>query len=318
MKNKASALKIDGIFLLDKPVGLTSNGALQRVKRLFNARKAGHTGSLDPLATGMLPICLGEATKVSQFLLDSAKIYRGTATLGIKTTTGDTEGEVISEREVRALSEEYLQQVLAQFTGAIQQIPPMFSAIKHQGQPLYVLARRGIEVKREPRTVQIYSLDLISYTKNSFEFEVHCSKGTYIRTLVEDIGEVIGCGAHLSALRRLSVIPYQKNKMMTLDQLEVIQSEQGAIALQQFLLPVDTSVQHLLPVKLSSSSTFYIRTGQPVMVPHLPVEGFVRIFADDGRFLGVGEITDDGRVAPRRLVNLSIPRAPLLAEHEVA
>lgn len=315
MQNKISPFKIDGIFLLDKPLNLTSNAALQRVKRLFNAKKAGHTGSLDPLATGMLPICLGEATKVSQFLLDSEKIYRGTATLGIKTTTGDAEGEVMIERNIPTITSEQLTKIFTQFTGTLQQIPPMFSAIKYQGKPLYTLARRGIEIKREPRTIQIHSLKLIHHTTNTFEFEVHCSKGTYVRTLVEDIGEKLNCGAHLSTLRRLAVIPYEKSNMLTLDQLETIRTEQGARALQQFLLPVDTSVQHLLPVKLSASATFYLRTGQAVMVPHLPIEGLVRIFADDGRFMGVGEITDDGRVAPKRLVNL----APVqMTEHAVA
>ncbi|MDX1902247.1 MAG: tRNA pseudouridine(55) synthase TruB [Gammaproteobacteria bacterium] len=304
MKTKIPFSKISGILLLDKPIGLTSNAALQRTKYLFQAKKAGHSGSLDPLATGMLPICFGEATKMSQFLLDSDKIYCGTATLGIKTTTGDTEGEVISTRAIPALDAEKLTEVFQPFLGTIEQIPPMFSAIKHQGQPLYALARRGIEVERQARKVKIHTLKLLALTENTFDFEVHCSKGTYIRTLIEDIGEALGCGAHVSALRRTAVIPYQQQKMMTLEALEQIKAEQGLAALMSFLLPVDTCVQHLPSVKLSSSATFYMRTGQAVMVPHLLGTGFVRMFADDGRFMGIGEMTDDGRVAPQRLVHL--------------
>lgn len=301
---KLPLFKINGILLLNKPINLTSNAALQRVKYLFQAKKAGHSGSLDPLATGMLPICFGEATKMSQFLLDSDKIYRGTATLGVKTTTGDTEGEVVSTREIPPLDAEKLTAIFQRFLGVIEQIPPMYSAIKHRGQPLYVLARRGIEVERQARRVNIRSFKLNSFTHNTFDFEVHCSKGTYIRTLVEDIGEVLGCGAHVSALHRVAVMPYQQQNMITLEALEKIKAEQGQAALLSFLLPVDTCVQHLPSVKLSSSATFYMRTGQAVMVPHLLGTGLVRMFADDGKFIGIGEMTDDGRVAPQRLVQL--------------
>jgi len=293
--------KINGILLLDKPLHLTSNGALQRVKRLFSAKKAGHTGSLDPLATGMLPICFGEATKVSQFLLDSSKTYQVEVKLGVKTTTGDAEGEIISTRPV-VVAEEKLRAVLAKFLGTSEQIPPMFSAIKHQGKPLYELARKGIEIERKPRTIHIYSLELESFEQDIFTITVHCSKGTYVRTLAEDIGELLGCGAHVSGLRRSAVEPYGQNKMYTMEMLEEIQQKHGVDALLACLLPMETSVQNLSSVKLSSSATFYIRMGQPVMVPHLPLDGWIRIFSDDDQFMGIGEILDDGRVAPRRLL----------------
>lgn len=290
--------KIDGILLLDKPLHMTSNGALQRVKRLFNAKKAGHTGSLDPLATGMLPICFGEATKVSQFLLDSDKHYHVTAKLGIKTTTGDAEGKAILTRPVVDVTSERVQQTLQAFLGTIQQIPPMFSALKHQGRPLYELARQGVEIERKAREVVIFALDLLSFQHDELVFGVHCSKGTYVRTLVEDIGEKLGCGAYVAGLHRTAVAPYHNNKMFTLAELEAM----DAAALTEHLLPLDTSVQHLPLVKLSASASFYLRTGQSVIIPHAPTVGCVRLFNENNRFLGIGEILDDGRLAPRRLV----------------
>ncbi len=295
--------KIDGILLLDKPLNMTSNGALQRIKRLFGAKKAGHTGSLDPLATGMLPICFGEATKVSQFLLDSDKYYHVEVKLGIKTTTGDAEGEIISSRPVVGITAEKIEKVLAQFVGLVTQIPPMFSAVKHKGKPLYELARQGLEVERKPRQITIYSSQLVSSTEDTFVFDVHCSKGTYIRTLVEDIGEVLGCGGYVIGLRRVAVSPYQHNKMYDFNELIEMQEQQGFAALMQCLLPIDTSVQHLPSLKLSSASSFYIRMGQAVMVPNIPTSGWVRLFSEDSFFMGIGEILDDGRVAPRRLVS---------------
>jgi len=295
--------KIDGILLLDKPLNMTSNGALQRVKRLFNAKKAGHTGSLDPLATGMLPICFGEATKVSQFLLDSDKYYHVSVKLGIKTTTGDAEGEIVAIRPVAAIHSEKLIAVLNQFTGSIKQIPPMFSAIKHQGKPLYELARQGLEVERKSREVFIYSSQLISSKDDTFVFNVHCSKGTYIRTLVEDIGETLGCGAYVTGLHRIAVSPYQQNKMCSLNELAEKSQQFGPDALLQYLLPIDTSVQHLPAIQLSSAGTFYMRMGQAVMVSHAPASGWVRIFAEDTQFMGIGEMLEDGRVAPRRLIS---------------
>lgn len=299
---KPTLKKIDGILLLDKPLHLTSNGALQRVKRLFGAKKAGHTGSLDPLATGMLPICFGEATKVSQFLLDSDKYYRVEVKLGMTTTTGDNEGEVVKVRPVVDINAEKIKTALAQFVGLIQQIPPMFSAIKYQGKPLYELARQGKEVERKPRAVRIHRAELISVATETFTMEVHCSKGTYIRTLVEDIGELLGCGAYTIGLYRIAVSPYQQNKMYQLQELEEMHQQSGGSALIQCLLSPDTSVQHLPAVKLSSSNSFYIRTGQAVKVPNLPTAQWVRLLLDNGQFIGIGEVLPDGRVAPRRLV----------------
>ena len=295
--------KIDGSLLLDKPLHMTSNRALQRIKRLFEAKKAGHTGSLDPLATGMLPICFGEATKVSQFLLDSDKYYHVSAKLGIKTSTGDAEGEVIETRPVVDMDIKKLQSAIDRFLGCITQIPPMFSAIKHQGKPLYELARKGIEVERKSREVMIHSSKLISFENDTFVFDVHCSKGTYIRTLVEDIGEMLGCGAYVTGLQRVAVSPYEQDKMYTLAELEEVCSQHGPDSLTQFLLPIDSSVQHLPRIRLSSSGSFYLRTGQPVRVQQVPERGWVRVFSHDDAFMGIGEVLEDGRLAPRRLVS---------------
>ena len=206
---------INGILLLDKAIGITSNTALQQVKRLYQAKKAGHTGSLDPLASGLLPLCLGEATKLSSFLLDSDKEYEGTCQFGSKTTTGDAEGDVIETRPVPALSREMLQELCTAFTGEIEQIPPMHSAIKKNGQPLYKLAHQGIEIEREPRAVTVHELTILDIQETAFRFHLRCSKGTYVRTLVEDIGERLGCGAHLSSLRRTAVGPFRLEDAVT-------------------------------------------------------------------------------------------------------
>jgi tRNA pseudouridine55 synthase len=300
--SKLQLKKINGILLLDKPMDMTSNGVLQYVKRLFGARKAGHTGSLDPLATGMLPICFGEATKFSQFLLEADKCYQVTAKLGVKTRTGDAEGEIIATKPVVGITQERIETVLRQFEGLIQQIPPMYSALKIQGKPLYELARQGIEIPRAARSVHIYRLQLIDFQSELLQLEVQCSKGTYVRTLVEDIGELLGCGAHVSALRRSVVLPYNEIKMYTLAALEEAHKQFGADALTQYLLPLETSVQTLPAIKLSNTAAFYIKTGQPVMTTHFPAQGLVRIFSHQDEFMGVGEILEDGRVAPRRLV----------------
>lgn len=293
---------IDGILLLDKPLGSTSNQILQRVKRLFGAKKAGHTGSLDPLATGMLPICFGEATKFSQFLLESDKSYQVIAKLGIKTTTGDAEGEIIENKPVVDVTLERIQQILSQLTGSIQQIPPMFSAVKIQGKPLYELARKGIEIERKPRTIHIYQLKLEDFSHDILKLEVHCSKGTYVRTLVEDIGVALGCGAHVIGLHRSMVVPYQNQTMYSIATLEEVQQQKGKDALTSYLLPIETSVASYPSVKLSTSTAFYLRTGQSVMVPNLPTQGLVRLFTEQSQFIGIGTIQDDGRLAPQRLI----------------
>jgi len=300
-RRRTKGRNVEGILLLDKPVGLTSNEALQKVKWLYRARKAGHTGSLDPLADGLLPLCFGAATKISAFLLDADKHYRVRARLGVRTTTADAEGEVIEERPVPALDERAIETALERFRGEIEQLPPMYSALKHQGERLYNLARKGIEVERTPRKVVIHQLRLLSLASPDLDLDVHCSKGTYVRTLAEDIGEVLGCGAHVTALRRTGVGPYQDTAAVTLAELEQ-RAEQGVAVVDGLLLPVDSALAHWPEVKLIADAAFYVRKGQPVLVPKAPTEGWVRLYADGGRFIGVGEILDDGRVAPRRLL----------------
>lgn len=290
---------VSGVLLLDKPVGFTSNKVLQQVKNLFRAAKAGHTGSLDPLATGMLPICFGEATKISAFLLDANKRYRFSCQLGVTTTTGDTEGDVVKTADYSAVSTADIKSVLPDFMGDIEQIPPMYSALKHNGQRLYKLARAGIEVERKPRTVTIFEIHLHSFEQGIMELEVSCSKGTYVRTLAEDIGDVLGCGAHVTQLRRLSVGPYE-GEMVTMQELEGV-SVQGLESLDKLLLPVESGVADWPDIRLGADAAFYMSQGQPVLVPHAPTEGWVRIY-DQKKFLGVGEVQDDGRVAPRRMI----------------
>jgi len=303
MGRRKKGRNVSGILLLDKPAGITSNGALQRVKSLFFAQKAGHTGSLDPIATGILPICLGEATKFSGFLLNADKSYLAECQLGVVTRSGDIEGEVVSERPVEGVTEEKIKAVLPQFEGDIEQIPPMHSAIKVNGQPLYKLAHQGIEVEREPREVTIYDLEFVSYDadQEKMVIRVHCSKGTYVRTLVEDIGEVLGCGAHVTALRRITLGPYQEQDLFTLDQLEQMY-EVDKFSMDQHLLTLDSAVEEYESVTLDADSSYYVRQGQPVQISGAPDEGWVRIYNEKSEFLGVGEIDQDGRVAPRRLV----------------
>lgn len=300
-KRRARGRPVDGILLLDKPLGLSSNHALQRVKRLFDARKAGHTGSLDPLADGMLPICLGNATKLSAFLLDADKYYWFRMRLGQTTATGDAEGEVLEERPVDAIDCAQLEQALARFRGDIEQLPPMYSALKHNGKRLYELAREGVEVERQPRTVTIHALEVLRCDLPEVEIRVHCSKGTYVRTLAEDIGAVLGCGAHVTALRRTGVGPYTDLPMHTMDELEQA-ADGGLPALDAMLLPLDTALGDWPAVRVSADSAFYLTQGQAVLVPKAPTEGWVRIYQGDD-FLAVGEVQDDGRIAPRRLMS---------------
>jgi tRNA pseudouridine55 synthase len=295
---------VNGILLLDKPTGLTSNAALQKVKQLYRARKAGHTGSLDPLASGLLPICLGEATKVSAYLLDADKHYRVSCKLGERTTTADAEGELIESRPVAGVKEKQLRKVMDGFLGDIEQIPPMYSAVKHQGQRLYKLARQGVEVEREPRPITIHEMDLLGLELPLAEIDVRCSKGTYVRTLVEDIGAELGCGAHVANLRRLGVGPYDASGMVSLETLEQQLAESGEASLDALLLPLESGLSQWPGVRLTGDAAFYLRQGQPVLVPHAPTAGWVRLYEGETRFLGVGEILDDGRVAPRRLLNL--------------
>jgi tRNA pseudouridine55 synthase len=296
--------RVDGILLLDKPAGMTSNRVLQSVKRLFHAKKAGHTGSLDPLATGMLPICFGEATKFSQFLLESDKSYEVVAKLGVRTRTADSEGEIIATKPVQNVTRERILDLIPSFLGEIDQIPPMFSALKVQGKPLYELARQGIEIERKARRVTIFSFSLekLDLAVNEMTFRVHCSKGTYIRTLIDDMGEALGCGAHVTALRRTMVTPYQSALMHTFSELEHIAQTAGSEGLLACLLPVETSV-HIFPaVTLSQAAAFYLRMGQPVRAPFPLDSAMVRLLSEDATFLGIGEVMSDGRVKPHRLL----------------
>ena len=327
---------VNGILLLDKPVGLTSNHALQRVKRLFGARKAGHTGSLDPLASGLLPICFGEATKLSAYLLDADKQYCFVCKLGERTATGDAEGEVVETREVepRHTDAEALARVVDRFRGEIDQLPPMYSALKHNGQRLYDLARQGIEVERQPRRITIYDLSVEADGPDRLSCRLRCSKGTYVRTLAEDIGEALGCGAHVVELRREGVAGYDIGQAVTLERLEELTGQDGpsgdtppapspygpasaqvprtppvsGAALDELLMPLDSALSDWPAVRLSDTLAYYLRTGSPVRVREAPACGRVRLYDSSGdgdggpgRFVGIGEMLPDGRVAPRRL-----------------
>jgi tRNA pseudouridine55 synthase len=294
---------VNGILIVDKPQGWTSNDAVQKAKRLFNARKVGHTGALDPLATGVLPLCFGEATKFSQYLLASDKKYWTRLKLGVATDSGDSDGNVTVTRPVEGITCERVEAALQSFRGEIDQVPSMFSAVKHQGQPLYKLARQGIEVERQSRRVNIFSNELVSLQGDEIELEIHCSKGTYVRTIAEELGELLGCGAHVVALRRRAAGPYTEAHMVTFEALQAVLEEGSA---DRLLLPVSSAVGDWPELRLNDDTAYYLRQGQPVMVPHAPTSGWVRLSQQQGegstRFLGVGEVLDDGRVAPRRLV----------------
>jgi len=293
---------LHGIVLLDKGKGISSNHALQQVKRLFQAQKAGHTGSLDPLATGLLPVCFGKATRVSGLLLDADKSYSVCARLGQRTDTADAEGEVIEERPVPKLDLAQVQVVVAGFVGEIDQVPPMYSALKHKGQRLYKLARKGIEVERPARRVRFDWITVDRLEGDELCLSLRCSKGAYVRTLIEDIGEALGCGAHVTALRRTGLGPFMDHpKMYTFDELQNLAKE-GQEALDRVILPTDSALTGYPAITLDADSTFYIRHGHPVFVAHAPLEGWFRIYGADGLFLGLGEVLDDGRVAPRRLL----------------
>ena len=293
---------VSGIILLDKPRGFSSNAALQKVRWLLNAEKAGHTGSLDPLATGVLPLCFGEATKFSQYLLDADKGYETLAQLGVTTTTGDAEGEVLERREV-TVGRSDVEALLPRFRGEISQIPPMYSALKKDGQPLYKLARAGEVVEREARSVTIARLDLLALDDAQMRLSVACSKGTYIRTLVEDLGQLLGCGAHVAELRRTQAGPFSLAQTVTLDELEKAHAEGSSEALDRFLLPADSGLEHWPLLQFSEHSSYYWLHGQPVRAPEAPKFGMVRVQDHTGRFIGIGEVSEDGRIAPKRLIS---------------
>ncbi len=313
MAKRRKGRAINGVLLLDKPHGLSSNHALQAVKRIYFAQKAGHTGALDPLATGMLPICLGEGTKFSQYLLDTDKTYQVTAKLGIRTTTSDSGGEVVSEKEVN-VSDEQLTEALDSFRGTTKQVPSMYSALKHQGQPLYKYAREGIEVPREARDITVFNLELLRFEHDEVELSIHVSKGTYIRTIVDDLGELLGCGAHVANLRRSAVGNYPIEKMITLPELEALLEQANADeitpsdVLDPLLLPMNSAVDGMHSVYVDDMSANFLRHGNPVQAYNTPEEGSVQVYIGenkddaDAEFIGVGFINDDGLLAPKRIV----------------
>lgn len=293
--------KLDGILLLDKPRGCSSNAALQRARRLFAGRKAGHTGSLDPLADGLLPVCFGEATKFSGYLLHAGKRYRVRMRLGASTTTGDLEGEDVETAFFEHVSEAAIHDVLEEFRGETRQIPPMYSALKHNGTRLYELARKGVEVEREPRAIRIHEIQLIRLEEGAVTLELACSRGTYVRTLVEDIARALNTRGHVAQLRRLSLGPFQGQSMYTLDALERM-AEQGRDVLDSALLPVDAALSRWPSVTLDADAAFSLRRGQSVQAAQAGTGEQIRLYDDQGGFLGIGTALADGRVAPKRLL----------------
>lgn len=305
MARRRRGRPVNGILVLDKPAGESSNRALQQAKRLYGAAKAGHTGSLDPLATGVLPLCFGEATKFSQYLLDADKGYQSTFVLGRETDTADAEGETLAVGDASAVTEAQVEKAMAGLRGAIEQLPPMYSALKQNGQPLYKLARQGIEVERKLRPVVVSTFELTAFRSGEqaeIDVIIDCSKGTYVRTLAQDLGKALGCGAHVSALRRTRSGPFTLADSVTLATLSALKDKEQLAQMDQLLLPADAALGGLPLVTLTESGGFYLRQGQPVLVPNAPCSGMVRVALPDGEFLGVGEILDDGRVAPRRLI----------------
>jgi tRNA pseudouridine55 synthase len=300
MSRRRKGRDIHGVILLDKPAGYSSSQAVQKVRWLLQARKAGHTGSLDPFATGMLPICLGEASKTAGFMLDASKTYLATAFLGRATTTADIEGETSREMEVPDLDLARINAVLSEFRGEIEQVPPMYSALKHQGQRLYKLARAGQEVARKARPVTIHSLELLNWAPPMLEFRVHCSKGTYIRTLAEDIAEKLGSCAHLKSLRRLDVEPFREQDMITLEELL---SRTESESWEDCLLPVDSGLADWPSVTLEESAMNRFRHGNPVEQV-VGAAGLVLVYGPEKKLLGIGEILPDSRLKPKRVMNM--------------
>ncbi len=294
---------VDGLLLLNKPSGITSNRALQIVKRLLNARKAGHTGSLDPAATGMLPLCFGEATKVCAYLLDADKTYRVTAKLGSMTDTGDADGKQTATAAVPELASDEWRALLEGFLGRSEQIPPMYSALKKDGKRLYELARKGETVEREPRPIEIHGIELLEQAGTRLVFRVACSKGTYVRTLVEDIARRAGTIAHTVRLHRETVAHFPEQDMLDLSGIENL-AEQGSAALKDRLLAPDVALQEFPPVTLESGADLHFSGGQAVPVGTDGPVGLARVYGAGGRFLGVGELLDDGQLAPRRVFHM--------------
>ncbi|MGB1883806.1 MAG: tRNA pseudouridine(55) synthase TruB [Gammaproteobacteria bacterium] len=293
---------VDGILLLDKAMGPSSNQALQQVKRIFKAAKAGHTGNLDPMASGLLPICLGQATKVSQYLLDSDKRYLAEFTFGAVTTTGDAEGEIIERRPTDDLCEQQLTDAMAQFVGEIEQVPPMYSALKHKGQPLYKLAQQGIEVERDRRRITIFDFRLLGFGEATATVDIACSKGTYVRTLAEDLGRELGCGAFVSGLRRVKSGPFEIGDALTIQQLEALADKGDLAAVDGRLLGIDSALMHLPRYVLTADSERSLIHGQTVRCAQVGFHGDVRLYDCMGSFVGIGDARADGHIGPRRLM----------------
>lgn len=299
MQVKKTWKQVDGVLLLDKPIGLTSNDALQKARRLFSAAKGGHTGTLDPLATGLLPLCFGEATKFSADLLNADKTYEAIVKLGVTTDSGDVDGKIIASVAVNVEKDDIFR-VLPQFTGDLLQTPPMHSALKRDGRPLYELARQGIEVAREARAVTIHAIDFLGFTGDTLSIRVACSKGTYIRVLASDIGNALGCGAHLSGLRRTRVADLSLENSVTLAELEALDESQRLLRLQ----PVDGLLRSLPVLTVEGEAAERFRHGNPIDLPD-GLSGKIRVYADE-RLIGVGEPGSDGRLWPKRLVQLAL------------
>ncbi len=297
MQFKRQKRQINGILLLDKPLGFSSNQALQKIKWLLQAAKAGHTGTLDPLATGLLPLCFGEATKFAHYLTEADKTYIATLKLGATTTTGDAEGEVLTTSPVNVSRIEF-EQACQQFVGEISQTPPMYSALKHEGKALYEYARAGVEIERAARLVTIHNIEVNAFAGDEAVISVTCSKGTYIRTLAEDIGKQLGCGAHLIGLRRTATANYDISHAITLEQFEAMSDDQRLAA----LTPPDSAVAYLPSITLDSDGAFYLRQGQPVWRSGAIPSGLLRLYDEQQVFLGLGELQSDGKIAPKRLM----------------
>lgn len=302
--------RLDAVLLLDKPVGLGSNAALQAAKRLYRAAKAGHAGTLDPLASGLLPILFGEATKFSQLLLDADKEYLARARLGITTRTGDADGEVLERRPVQ-VDAPAVERVLAAFRGEIEQVPPMYSALKHRGRPLYVLARRGESVERAPRRIRVHALELLGMRDDTFELRIRCSKGTYVRTLVEDIGAALGCGAHLAGLRRVAASGFRIEEAVTLDALQAA-DEAGR---DRLLLPLARLLEGLPRLELPEPLAERFAQGQPIALAQA-APGRYQVHRALGGLLGVADAADDGVLHPRRLVAARAEAAQAADNHQ--
>ena len=299
-KRQSKGRTLNGLLLLDKSSGKSSNRALQKVKRIYNAAKAGHTGTLDPLATGLLVICFGRATKISEFLLSADKRYEVTFKLGVTTTSGDADGQILAQQDASPITEEQIKSAASTLTGQIEQVPPMVSALKHEGKRLYDLARQGVEVKREPRKVTIYLFELINKQQNIVSMQVHCSKGTYIRTLVEDLGKSLSCGAHVTKLRRTALGPFINPEMHTLQELEQL-AEKGEVALDKLLLATDVALKKYPAISIDTTTMLDLQHGRTIQLPNFPKNGRARIYDENMKFYGIASVSETGKLAVKCL-----------------